>query len=152
MLGLANATSLTSDGSGYCAVLRDGEAECWGDNQDGVLGAASHVAYSSVPVTVKNLSGTVAITSDGSGYCAVLRDGGVKCWGADASGSLGTGDERPSSDIPVPVRGVSGVVSVLGDGGIGLGYCAGRGTGEGSAGGTIPVACWEMVRRMATRM
>jgi alpha-tubulin suppressor-like RCC1 family protein len=57
--GLAGASSLVSevpfDIDGLCALLRNGEAKCWGENENGALGDGGHESYSNVPVPVKGL-------------------------------------------------------------------------------------------------
>jgi alpha-tubulin suppressor-like RCC1 family protein len=49
-----SATSVDSDGQGYCAVLKSGAAECWGNNLDGELGDNTTM-NSDVPVLVLGL-------------------------------------------------------------------------------------------------
>lgn len=53
--GLAGATGLVGGGDGYCALLKNGGAECWGDNFEGALGAGSAQGYSNVPLPVVGL-------------------------------------------------------------------------------------------------
>lgn len=75
-----------------------------------------------------------SVTAGATHTCAVATSGTAYCWGDNAFGQLGTGDERPS---PVPVAVVGGEVFAslsAGDGftcGVttsGLGYCWGRST------------------------
>jgi len=126
--GLVGVKSLASDQAGYCALLRDGRAECWGDNDynelgDGKLGdlagsSSSSQLSSNVPVTVVGLTGAASLASDGIGYCALLRSGGAKCWGNDSFGELGDGS-RPNpktndgSDVAVSVKRLSGAISLV---------------------------------------
>ena len=68
--GLAGVKSLASDQAGYCALLKSGGAECWGDNDynelgDGQLGDlagsnSSSQVFSNVPVAVKGLTGAAS--------------------------------------------------------------------------------------------
>ena len=51
---ISNATSVTGDGDGYCAVLSTGGVECWGTGFLGQLGDGS-TASSNVPVVVKGI-------------------------------------------------------------------------------------------------
>jgi alpha-tubulin suppressor-like RCC1 family protein len=119
--GLRTATSLVSNGHGYCALLKSGVAKCWGSNFGGTLGDGGGEAQSNVPVTVKGLSGVASLVSDGRGYCAVSKAGGAMCWGDNPDGELGNGMSDATSDIPVTVKGLSSVTSLVGGGD---GYCA----------------------------
>ncbi|MFG0334972.1 MAG: LamG-like jellyroll fold domain-containing protein, partial [Maioricimonas sp. JB049] len=106
---------LTSSGDasgGHSCVVAGGAAYCWGDGSNGRLGNGS-TADSSVPVAVDTsgvLSGktVTAIAAGHENSCAVA-DGEVFCWGAGASGALGTGSTADSS-VPVAVD-TSGVLS-----------------------------------------
>ncbi len=48
------------------------------------------------------------------GFCALLHDGSVSCWGANGSGQLGRGDEGVAVDsqTPAPVVGLSNIVAL----------------------------------------
>lgn len=62
---LSGATSLVTDGTGWCALLGSGDVDCWGDNSDGALGTGSAKAFSRVPVPVKGLSRAASLTFGG---------------------------------------------------------------------------------------
>jgi alpha-tubulin suppressor-like RCC1 family protein len=119
--GLTEATSLVSNGHGYCALLKPGAAKCWGSNFGGTLGDGGGEAESNVPVTVKGLSGVTNLVSDGRGYCALLARGGAECWGDNPDGELGNGMSDAASNVPVTVRGLVNIASLVGGGD---GYCA----------------------------
>ena len=169
---LAGVASVTSDVSGsYCALLTAGGVDCWGAGGNGELGNGADVSSSS-PVAVLGvggtgtLSGVANLTGGYEDYCAVLTSGGVDCWGFDAQGELGSGEETPEecsyscSKSPVSVVGVGGTgtlsgvarVASTGDDGIAGSFCALFATGgvacwgwgasfNGEAGGTVaPVA------------
>jgi alpha-tubulin suppressor-like RCC1 family protein len=94
-----------------CAVLKAGDVECWGANSFGQLGDGSSRDRSR-PVSVRGLrSAARAVSAGGRHTCALMRSGGVECWGADYSGQLGDGEiqERAGS---VRVRGLAGAVGV----------------------------------------
>jgi Regulator of chromosome condensation (RCC1) repeat len=57
------------------------------------------------PVKVKGLSNVVAVTTGGRHACALVRNGGAKCWGANGHGQLGDGTTS-ESHAPVAVQGL----------------------------------------------
>jgi alpha-tubulin suppressor-like RCC1 family protein len=139
--GLSNALSVVGGTDGFCAVLRNGQAMCWGDNSAFQLGNDSGVAYAPAPVGVKGLSDVVAIASSYYSYCALLKNGTAECWGsnggADSYGALGNGnsEENYQSLHVVTVKGLSGAVNLLGETGDG-GYCGLLHTGNARCWGT----------------
>jgi alpha-tubulin suppressor-like RCC1 family protein len=125
---LAGVTSIATDGGGFCALLTSGGVDCWGSNSDGDLGDGG-VANGPVPVVVKGsggagkLGGVASIAGGYFSYCALLKTGGVDCWGNNALyGGLGTGSNDTFTAVPDPVKGVGGagklggVASVVPDG------------------------------------
>lgn len=114
VMGITDATTVTSTvGGTYCAVLATGGVDCWGDNGRGELGIGSvggpdgaggydspQAALFSTPVS--------SMTSDSDGFCAVLTDGGMSCWGLSEQAELGNGstsgpDGQGGYDLPQPV-------------------------------------------------
>jgi alpha-tubulin suppressor-like RCC1 family protein len=56
---------------------------------------------------------TTAVAVSVSGHaCAVLKDGGVVCWGANTKGQLGNGEVSEFSNAPVVVKGLTKAVAV----------------------------------------
>ncbi len=56
---------------------------------------------------------TLETDSDrGEGFCALLRDGTVACWGASSSGRLGRGEDAGSGSRPARVDGLVKVVAL----------------------------------------
>lgn len=115
-LTLSGVKTVAGQGGSYCALLTNSRVYCWGFDDLGQLGDG-RTKNSSRPVAVTGvggkgvLTGVASVVSDtfgfGSEYCAVLRAGGVDCWGADQDGQLGNGSTK-NSDTPVAVKGVGG--------------------------------------------
>jgi alpha-tubulin suppressor-like RCC1 family protein len=96
-----------------CVVLDTGGLECWGMNDAGGLGDGTRIDRSQ-PVAVKGLSGSVKAVTVGTGFtCALLEGGGVKCWGVNNLGQLGSGSYDADSTTPVDVSGLSSGVKAL---------------------------------------
>jgi len=70
-----------------CALLMTGGVRCWGSNQDGQLGdtavATGYLATSRSPTPSKTdvLSDVQAIAAGSAHTCALMKTGGVRCWG-----------------------------------------------------------------------
>ena len=109
--GLSSAVSAISIRANHtCALLLTGAVQCWGDNGNGRLGDGTLVNKSS-PTNVSGLSSGVIAISAGEGHtCALLRTGGVKCWGAGGK----TGDNTATQRLtPVDVSGLTSGVSAI---------------------------------------
>jgi alpha-tubulin suppressor-like RCC1 family protein len=107
----ATATAVVSGGQGQCALNESGGVLCWGRNNVGQLGNATLID-SSLPVAVSGLgNGVTQLASGDSHNCALLADGGVRCWGNNANGQLGN-STNTNSNVPVTVTGLSGAVAV----------------------------------------
>jgi alpha-tubulin suppressor-like RCC1 family protein len=112
VIGLSSGISAISAGSGLigesesfvsahtCAVTIAGGILCWGNNDDGELGAGG-VVDQNTPVEVAGLTnGIGAVAAGGLHTCALTTSGAVKCWGDNSQGQLGNG---LTSDSLVPV-------------------------------------------------
>ena len=110
--GLSRGISAISAGSGFvgeseafvsahtCAVTTAGGVLCWGNNDDGELGAGGSVDQNT-PVEVAGLTaGIRAIAAGGLHTCALTQEGTAKCWGDNSHGQLGNG---LTSDSLIPV-------------------------------------------------
>ena len=111
--GLASGVTAISSGDHHaCAVLTSGALKCWGQNGQGQLGNGKKID-SLTPVGVSGLTADVAAVSAGSAHtCALLKSGGVKCWGNNFYGQLGNGS-KTDSPVPVDVSGLSGKVASI---------------------------------------
>jgi alpha-tubulin suppressor-like RCC1 family protein len=110
-------TQISAGSNSTCAVGSAGATYCWGADGSGQLGNNSTTG-SSVPAAVTTsgvLSGvTLVQVSVGTAFaCALASIGVAYCWGANATGQLGTG-LTASSSVPVAVNksGVPSGVSV----------------------------------------
>jgi alpha-tubulin suppressor-like RCC1 family protein len=75
-----------------CALLESGEVKCWGWNVFGQVGDGTKENRTK-PLTVAGLKrGEVSkLVLDAQLSCALLKSGGVKCWGDNEYGQLGRG-------------------------------------------------------------
>ncbi len=135
-----------------CAVLEDGFARCWGNNNSGQLGDGT-TTDSNVPIVVSGLVDLAIISAGNNFTCAVVEDGTARCWGYGGQGQLGN-STYSNSLVPVTVTGLTDAVALtagnnhacalLGDG---TGRCwgingfgqLGDGTTSGNANVPVPV-------------
>lgn len=68
-----------------------GVVQCWGNND---LNKAGPVT-ASTPTEIPGLTGVQAVAAGGTHSCALLADGGVRCWGSAINGALGNGSFSP---------------------------------------------------------
>jgi alpha-tubulin suppressor-like RCC1 family protein len=75
-----------------------GQVVCWGENRDGRCGAASGVgeAQAKQAVVVADIRDAIAVSAGGTQTCALRASGKVACWGGNAFGELGDGEEDGS--------------------------------------------------------
>ncbi|HMQ24886.1 MAG TPA: carboxypeptidase regulatory-like domain-containing protein [Acidimicrobiales bacterium] len=171
------ATAVVAAGSHTCALLDNGQVKCWGNNSTGQLGlgdtadrgdAAGEMGANLPAVDLGTGQRATAVTA-GTGFsCALLATGKVKCWGNNASGELGYGDNAARGDglgemgnvlagvdlgagrtVESLASGDTHTCAVLddrtlkcwgdnGSGQLGLGDTADRGDGPGEMGDSLP--------------
>ena len=113
---LQNVKKLSTGRWHACAVLDNGQARCWGDNEDGQLGDGT-TTNRTRPVSVSNATGGNALQgigriSAGAWHtCARLTSGQARCWGANAFGALGDGTTTDRTR-PVSVSNADGSASL----------------------------------------
>ena len=120
-----------------CAVTTGGAAKCWGANGVGQLGDGTTTSPALVPVNVSGLaSGVAAIATYGGHSCALTTVGGVKCWGQNNSGQLGTGFPPNSSLVPVDVISAPSMPALTGANAIAVNFASSCALKNGG------VLCW----------
>lgn len=95
---LGAGTGVTYIGGGAwsrttCVILGDGSVRCWGKGNRGELGIGG-TSDSATPVTPTGFgagSGATKIATGWEHVCALVGDG-LKCWGYNAKGEIGTGN------------------------------------------------------------
>ncbi len=101
------ATAIAAGWSHACVVLRDGAVKCWGNNEHGQLGLGDvddrgddpgEMGEGLATVDLGAGSQVTAITAGRQHTCALLEGGSVKCWGHNAFGQLGQGDDSARGD------------------------------------------------------
>lgn len=144
--GTTGVLSIATNGSHTCMVIGNpatgaGGVKCWGGNWYGQLGDGTTEDRSTPTDVVGLTSGVKTVTAGEFHTCALTASGGVKCWGSNLLGQLGTGQFGDSS-TPVDVAGLtSGVISILA---AGLHNCAIVGTVTAAESNTPSgtVKCW----------
>ncbi|MCH7580260.1 MAG: hypothetical protein IIB22_08460 [Chloroflexi bacterium] len=117
---LTGASTVAAGGSHTCALMNSGDLKCWGFGAFGQVGDGDlDINDRTTPVDVcrvydtgamqclETLSGAAGVTAGFVHTCALMEDGGVKCWGSATSGQLGTGDFGGSRNpLPLDVAGL----------------------------------------------
>ena len=123
-VGTRDDSALLSAGQDHTCVVIDGGVKCWGNGSNGQLGdgGSGFRHYAPVPRDVMGLepgtgAGIIAVSLGGetsavihsapipapSHTCALLENGGLKCWGPGGSGQLGHGEDGEDADRNTPV-------------------------------------------------
>lgn len=125
----------TPHGTHACGIANNGDAYCWGSNQNGQLGIGTVSQFEVLP---RRIAGGIqwAKLDAGSGHtCGISVGGAMYCWGANFYGTLGDGSSGSTAhkSAPTAVAGSLSFASVSAGGehtcGVttaGAAYCWGR--------------------------
>lgn len=99
LLNLATAQGHT------CGLTADGEAYCWGENQNGELGRGTRTPWEAAGPVVGDL-GFVSVVTILNTTCALTPAGEPYCWGLSMYGEVGYRPEESCADVhPVNIPG-----------------------------------------------
>lgn len=120
----ASFEALAVGGSHSCG-LAQGQAYCWGRNEDGQLGRGFQSdPMEGFPVPGRSMQGDVRFTglAASAGQCGLDLGGMGWCWGSNMGGALGLGERLNGTPSPVAMAGkrVFESISLGGDFGCGL--------------------------------
>jgi uncharacterized repeat protein (TIGR02543 family) len=108
----SDASTVSAGSNSSCAALSTGGVECWGYDYYGELGDnGASGQYTSSPVSVVGISTATDVSQGQFSTCSVLSGGSIDCWGQNASGDLGDGNQS-LSQVPVPVSSITNAASV----------------------------------------
>lgn len=108
----ARATAIASGTDHTCALVETGAVDCWGWNLFGQLGYGDAFTVRILPVPVSGLGGALGVDGGFAHTCAVTADGGVECWGLNASGQVGDGTTKDRA-LPAQVFGAPHGVTAI---------------------------------------
>jgi alpha-tubulin suppressor-like RCC1 family protein len=97
---------IAAGGYHTCAVREGGGVRCWGEGIDGRLGQGDAQSRGDAPGELEALSDVpigapaTAVAAGLRHTCALLADGGVRCWGSGTFGQTGAGSTRALGDQP----------------------------------------------------
>lgn len=132
----SGVTAITAGLLTTCALTTGGGAKCWGANGVGQLGDGT-TTQALVPVDVFGLASGVSAISTYNGHsCALIAIGGIKCWGQNNSGQLGTGFPPNSSLVPVDVISAQSMPALTGASAIAVNFASSCALKSGG------VLCW----------
>ncbi|MBX3209506.1 MAG: hypothetical protein KF764_31015 [Labilithrix sp.] len=83
-----------------CALTNANEVFCWGDNADGQLGLPAATIRSERPVKITLPDDVKELVAGAFHTCAVTRSFDAWCWGRNACGQVGAGDDANPSRAP----------------------------------------------------
>ncbi len=101
-VGVTDARALFGGDDHTCAILGNGSMQCWGDNENGELGAGSaFINNKAVPVI--GMSGAYQGGAGREHTCVATAKGDAFCWGSNIEFEVGIGPSSVIAKIPVHV-------------------------------------------------
>jgi alpha-tubulin suppressor-like RCC1 family protein len=94
------AKLVTAGARHTCALTDKNDVYCWGDNAEGQLGLSASTVRSERPVKVTLPSDIKTLVAGSFHTCAVTTSFDAYCWGRNACGQVGAGDEQNPSREP----------------------------------------------------
>ena len=115
---LTDIRQISTGSNTACAIIGDaGNVWCWGDGSNAQTGDKTWQTPRWEPVQASGITGATKVTVGWDSACALLANGGVRCWGSNTYGQLGngttTGSANTISNTPVTPVGLSSGVSDL---------------------------------------
>jgi alpha-tubulin suppressor-like RCC1 family protein len=132
-VSVGSAPNDSSLPSSSCAVMNDGTARCWGNNEHGQLGDGTTTNRLTPVYQVSGVTGVTAVSIGPLHGCALVAGGAIKCWGVNGDGQLGDGTTT-SSLTAVATTAVASATTV------GVGGWTNAGTTCALSGTTV--YCW----------
>ncbi|HEY8924308.1 MAG TPA: hypothetical protein VIU64_08000, partial [Polyangia bacterium] len=105
-VGSATDWQLVRAGQTASCGLRAGRVYCWGEVIDDSQPGSPAGTDVTTPTPIGGPTGAVGLTFNTFGGCSFDAQGAGACWGRNAEGQLGLGDESPRHDVvPLPLKG-----------------------------------------------
>lgn len=107
--GLVGVVQIAAGRNHTCARLENGNARCWGANDEGQLGNGTQIG-SSIPVSTTMPIDPRALVAGGRSTCVIVgestpetTDDTASCWGSNSNGQLGDGTTARKVTPPSPI-------------------------------------------------
>jgi alpha-tubulin suppressor-like RCC1 family protein len=101
---LPDAVAIAAGNRHTCAIKAPfDEVFCWGNNEHGEVGDNSTVSVGFASLIIKNGEGEAHAIGTGDAHTCAAVDDTVRCWGIDADGEIGDGDDNGANEL-VPVQ------------------------------------------------
>ncbi len=111
--GLGGGVQALAAGADHTCALLNGGVQCWGRDDSGQLGnGLASIAFNYPVGPVLGLGKGVQALGAGYAFSCALVDGGVRCWGDNKYGQLGSPGVF-GSPTPAPVEGLGSGVTAL---------------------------------------